>query len=320
HWAQARNQQDLAGEPAALHAIAASAEHLAGLAELSAGAHDAARLRFEAARSRLGHAPADLPPYFVAMTLAWTVDERSNPPLLLGEDTFLLGRRIGVEQASGHVAIALALAQRLAGHIDAALELIDDARARFDALDDGYGQAYAAAQRGHTLCWARDYEAGDACLAESERLRRALRDQRSVAMSLGGRALAAAWMGAGDQARRRGLEAVQMMERSGDCAGIALTCTDLGTAELILGDPHAALPWLGRAAELYELPGGQRAYGWTRLIQGHLLADLGAHEEAEAAWAVAAAGFARLGEQQGLQAVQRARKDGLHSVPINQTP
>jgi predicted ATPase/DNA-binding SARP family transcriptional activator len=314
-WAQARTEQSVAADRSPLNAVAASAEHLAGLAALSAGDVSTARLRFEAAQSRLTRAPTDIPPYFVALTLAWTVDERSDPPLLLGEDTFLLGRRIGVEQASGHVAIALALTERLSGRVDAALELIDDARARFDALDDRYGQAYAAAQRGHTLCWARDYKAGDDFLAESEALRRSLRDERSVAMSLAGRAIAAAGMGAGDVARRRGLEAVQMMERSGDSAGIALTCTNIGTAELMLGDPHAALPWLGRAADADELPGGQRAYGWARLVQGRLLADLGAVAEAEAAYAFAAACFAKLGEQRGLQAVQRARKERLPSVP-----
>jgi hypothetical protein len=82
----------------------------------------------------------------------------------------------------------------------------------------------------------------------------------------------------------------------------------------MLGDPHAALPWLGRAADADELPGGQRAYGWARLVQGRLLAHLGAVAEAEAAYAFAAACFAKLGEQRGLQAVQRARKERLPSV------
>jgi hypothetical protein len=49
-------------------------------------------------------------------------------------------------------------------------------------------------------------------------------------------------------------------------------------------------------------------------VQGRLLADLGAVAEADAAYAFAAACFAKLGEQRGLQAVQRARKERLPSV------
>jgi hypothetical protein len=255
----------------------------------------------------------------VALTLAWTVDERHDPPLLLAEDTLLIGRRIGTEQAAAHIAVAEALARRLAGDPAAALEVIGDAQARFASIGDGYGHAYAAAQRGHTLRWVGDFDAADDALAESEKLRRELRDQRAVAMSLAGRALAAAGAGAAELARQRGREAVSMMERSGDNPGVALTATTLGTIQLILGDEPQALRWFTQAAQLPDVPGGHRAYGWVKLVQALLLAHAGRAADAAAAADVAEASFARLGEQRGLAAVQSARKERLPSVLVNDT-
>ena len=316
-WAAAASGEVSLGPSAdlpAMHAVTASAQHLAGVIALSRGDGAAALEQLDAAHRSLSLAPAAAPPYFVAVTIAWTVDERADPPLLFGEDTLLVGRRIGTEQAVAHVAVAAALARRLAGDSETALALLDDATARFVALEDQYGTAYAAAQRGHTLRWAGDFAAADEAFAESERLRRAMRDHRAVAMTLGGRALAAAAAGGGDKARSWAREAVQMMERSGDNPGVALTATDLGTVELLLGDRAAASGWFDRAAELSEMPGGHRAYGWVRLVQAWLHAEAGDVDFAVHAISAAEQMFRRIGELQGLSALQRARKVVLPSV------
>jgi tetratricopeptide (TPR) repeat protein len=319
-WADAASGEVSLGPSAdlpAMHAVTASAQHLAGLAALGRGDGTTALEQFDAALRSLLLAPAAAPPYFIAVNLAWTVDDRADLPHLLGEDTMLVGRRIGTEQAVAHVTVAIALARRLAGDTGTALALIDDAAARFTSLDDPFGRAYAAAQRGHTLRWAGDYDAADEALAESEAIRRSLRDQRSVAMSLAGRALVAAGAGAGELARRRGQEAMQMMERSGDNPGMALVCTDLGTVELMLGDRSAAVGWIDRSAELSEMPGGQRAYGWVRLVQAFLYAEAGSTDIAAEAAAAAEQTFTRIGELRGLSAMQRARKGVLSSVIRN---
>ena len=75
--------------------------------------------------------PDDAAPFFVAMSLGWAVDERRDPPLPFAEETVLFGRRVGAQQAAGHLRLAIALSERLAGNIDAAFTLIDDAYARF---------------------------------------------------------------------------------------------------------------------------------------------------------------------------------------------
>jgi tetratricopeptide (TPR) repeat protein len=252
-------------------------------------------------------------------TMGWIVDGRVEPPLPYGEETVLFGRRIGAQQAAAHIAIAHALTDRLSGDVDSALRRIDGARHRFDALGDRYGQAYAAAQRGHTLRWAGDHQAADDAFVESEALRRELRDQRSVAMAVSGRALVAASAGESRSARALGTQALEMMERNGDSAGVGLTSTNLAVVEMLLGEPAAALGWIERAIDIPDAPGGHRAFGWLRLLQAHVLAGLNDPEAADTAASAAFELFSGVGEQDGLAALQRACKADLLRLPKDNT-
>lgn len=306
---------DVSGHPA----ITASATHLAGVVALNRGELTAARTLFLGALDTVRRVPARSAPRFHALTLAWIVDQRGEIPLMFGEETLLLGRRVGAEQAAGHIQLARALTERLCGDLDAALRLIDAAQAAFAQVGDQYGSAYAAAQKGHTLRWAGAYDAAEDSLAHSEAIRRELRDQRSVAMALAGRAAVAAAAGHAPLARSRGLEAVQMMQRSGDTPGVALTSCNLAIDELLLGEFAAALEWLRPCLELPDIPGGHRAFAWMRLLQAHLLSGVGDQQAASDAADVARRLFSDLGEQAGLAALQRACKVGRLRLPIDTT-
>jgi len=300
-------------------AITASARHLAGIVALGRADPEAARSLFAAAQQSLAQVPSGTPPYFMTITLGWVVDPRVEPPLPFGEETVLFGRRIGAQQAAGHIALAQALTDRQSGDTDSALRLIGEARRRFDALGDRYGQAYAAAQRGHTLRWVGDHSAATDAFVESETLRRELRDQRSVAMALSGRALVAASAGQSAPARALGREALDMMERNGDTAGVTLTTTNLAVAEMLLGEPSAALGWIDRATQVPDLPGGHRGFGWLRLLQAQVLSGAGDRQAADAAAVAALELFSGFGEQAGLAALQRACKAGLLTLPEDNT-
>jgi predicted ATPase/DNA-binding SARP family transcriptional activator len=320
-WDTAAEDKLVQSTPGAgsLAAVAASARHLAGIVALSRADTAAAKELFTAAQHALERVPPDAPPYFMTITMGWVVDGCVEPSLPYGEETVLFGRRIGAQQAAGHVAISRALTDRLSGDLDSALRLIDEARRRFDALGDRYGQAYAAAQRGHTLRWAGDYAAADGAFVESEALRRELRDQRSVAMAVSGRALVAASANKHASARVLGAEALEMMERNGDSAGVTLASSNLAVVETLLGAPAAALGWIERAIEIPDLPGGHRAFGWLRLLQAHLLSGLHDREAADTAARAALALFSGLGERAGLAALQRACKAGLLTLPEDNT-
>ena len=124
--AQTQNRETLrhsAGFPAAC----ASAHHFAGVLALGRGEPAAAHAEFDTALRLLDRVPEDAAPFFVTMSIGWVVDERYHPPLPFGEETILFGRRVGTRQAIGHLQIALALTERLAGSADVALSIIDEA-------------------------------------------------------------------------------------------------------------------------------------------------------------------------------------------------
>jgi tetratricopeptide (TPR) repeat protein len=314
-WDLAETQNDEALRVSAGFPTFASVQHFAGVLAMARGDIEAARTRFDAALQALEGVPDDAAPFFVAMSVGWAVDERRDPPLPFGEETVLFGRRVGAQQAAGYVRLAIALSDRLAGNIDAAFALIDDAYDRFHAVDDRYGEAYALSQHGHALRWVGQYEEADAYLQQSESIRRGLRDQRALAISLEGRALNAAAAGAADKARTVGREAFAMMEESGDIAGFSVASVNLGIAELLLADLPAALIWLDRALAVFPIPGGHRSLGWLYLLRAHVLGQLGNLEGSMISAADAQTVFSQLGEQRGLAAVQRICKEGLPSLP-----
>jgi predicted ATPase/DNA-binding SARP family transcriptional activator len=306
-------------DPAAM-LVAGSAQHLGGVIALSRGDYSGARALFATAHESVTRAPAEARPSFVALALGWVVDVRGEMPVGYGEETLLLGRRVGARQAKAYVTAARALTERLIGDFDAALRLVDEAHAGFATCGDRYGTAYAAAQRGHTLRWIGEYEAAERALSEAEALRRELRDQRGVAMAVSGRSLVAAARGTGADARTLGRDAFELMERSGDVAGVTLTSANLGIVELLLGEPAAALRWINRGAELPDVPGGHRGYGWLRLLQAHVLAQLGDRAAADLSATAAFRLFFDVGEQAGLAALQRACKVGVLRLLIDTAP
>ena len=315
-WGLAQAQSDEALRVAAeFPAVTASAQHFAGVLALGRGEVDLARSRFDAALQALTRVPKDAPPFFITMALGWAVDERQDPPLPFGEETVLFGRRVGAQQAGGHVRLSIALSERLAGNMNAAFTFIDDAYARFRDLDDRYGEAYGLSQLGHAQRWIGQYEEADRNLQRSEKLRRDLRDRRALAMTLAGRALNAASAGVAQRARSFGRKSLAMMEESGDIAGLSVSSVNAAVAEVLLGDLRAALSWLDRALAVFPIPGGHRSLGWLHFLRAHVLRQLGDTDGSRRSAAAAQTMFTHLGEQGGLIAVQRIRKEGRPIFP-----
>lgn len=313
-WDLAQRQSDEAFRVTAGYpSVTASMQHFAGVLALGRGQIEVARARFDVALQALESVPNDAKPFFVTMSLGWAVDERRDPPLPFAEETVLFGRRVGAQQAAGHLRLAIALSERLAGNMDAAFTLIEDAYRRFREVEDHYGEAYALSQWGHALRWIAQYDDADRYLQRSEALRRELRDRRAWAIALGGRALNAACAGAADQARSLGRQSLTMMEESGDIAGLSVASVNAAVIEVLLGDLSAALIWLDRALAVFPIPGGHRSLGWLHLLRAHVLRQLGKADGAMRSCAAAEAMFQQLGEQHGLAAVQRICKGGLSS-------
>ena len=297
-------------------AIVVGTRHFAAVLALALGKVDDARALLREAGAALDSVPEESSPFFTTLTVSWIVDDRGAVPLPVAEDTMLLGRRVGAAQARGHVAVAAALADRLGGRPDLALAQLDDAIARFTAMGDTFGTGYALGQRGHTLRWAGDLAGALASFDAAEHVHRSLRDLRSIAMALAGRSYVSALLGEGTIARRHVHEAVSMMERSGDIAGVAHTLSIQGLIELELGAVDAALPPLERTLLLADR-GVTPVYaiGWGYLLVAHLRHAIGDADASARAAAEAALRFQGLGDQRGQRALQRARKAGAVTMP-----
>ena len=316
-WASAKRASTTAlaraGSPPA---VAVCARHFAAVLALALGEVNDARALLDEAGAALDGVPEASSPFFTTLTVSWIVDERGAVPLPIAEDTMLLGRRVGSAQARGHVAVAAALAERLGGRTDLALMLLDDAIARFSAVGDTFGIGYALGQRGHSLRWAGDLAGALACFDAAEQVHRSLRDLRSIAMAVAGRSYVAALLGEATIARRHVQEAVSMMDRSGDIAGVAHTLNVQGLIELELGVVDAALPPLERTllmADRGVMP--IYAIGWEYLLVAHLRSAVGSADASAHAAAEAEARFEALGDRRGQRALQRARKAGAVTMP-----
>jgi predicted ATPase len=296
--------------------FAACAGHLAAVIALGLGEVDDARSSLRDAAAALDHVPDELAPFFTTLTMSWIVDTRGAVPLPVAEDTMLLGRRVGGQQARGYVAVARALAERLAGRTDLALALLDDAVARFGAVGDSFGIGYALGQRGHTLRWSGDLTEALVTFDAAEQIHRSLRDLRSIAMTVAGRSYVAALSGEAAIARRHVAEAVSMMERTGDIAGFAHTLNLQGLIELQLGAVDAALPPLERTllvADRGVTP--VYAIGWEYLLVAHLRHTIGDGDASARAAAEAGRRFDALGDRRGRDALQSACKAGVVTMP-----
>ena len=289
--------------------------HFAAVMALALGEVDDARALLHEADAALDRVPEDSSPFFTTLTVSCVVDDRGAVPLPIAEETMVLGRVVGAAQARGHVAVAAALAERLAGRTDLALALLDDAIARFTVLGDTYGIGYALGQRGHTLRWAGDLAGALACFDAAERVHRSLRDLRPIAMTVAGRSYVAALQGEATIARRQVHEAVSMMERTGDIAGVAHTVNIQGLIELELGAIDAALPPLERSLHLADRVTPTYVIGWEYLLVAHLRSAVGDADASARAAAEAAARFDAIGDRRGERSLQRARKAGAVTMP-----
>jgi predicted ATPase len=299
-------------------AVAASAHHFAACIALGHGDYDEADECLHRAAAALDKVPNSEPPFFVGMTIGWVVDDRGAFPIPYGEETVLLGKRFGAEQARGYVTSALALSARVQGRVDDAVAMLDDATARFRAIDDAYGTAFALCQRGHTLRWRGEPDAALPYFRESEQLRRGLRDLRALALASSGRAIVDGQLGRAEAARQRAAEATTMMDRSGDGAGLALTITNAALVERELGDSNAAAALLERALSEQTVPGGHRSVGWQELMLALLRLEQGDEAAATELAGRAYDIFADFGESRGLAALQRACKELRLRLPTSQ--
>jgi tetratricopeptide (TPR) repeat protein len=198
------------------------------------------------------------------------VGDRMVPTL---EETMLLGRRVGVEQATGYVLSALGYAHRAAGDLAAAASDVDEAIQTFAGLGDDLARAQALNQLGCTCRDRGEFEAADAALSLARELRAGLGDRRGQLLTEINVAVLQAMSGDVDRGLSSARHSLSGFESNGDQVGMGAALLALAAVELYSGEARAAREMYARAAQ--RLGPWRRMVGWLRLMVAELSHELG---------------------------------------------
>ncbi|MFL6136315.1 MAG: ATP-binding protein [Frankiaceae bacterium] len=289
--------------------VRAASMHLQAVVLMGRGELLAARAVIDEVRLALPEVPRTGRPFFPPVMLGFAVEgTRTASPRAYFEETVLLGRHVGTEQAAAYVLCNLADLDRLAGELDEPLALLDEAVARFEGLDDVDGQALALSRLGCLHRVRGELPDARAALSRSLRLRRAVGDLRAIGITQANLGVLTAAEGDVE-------EGCALIERA--AAGFAATEDEAGrvglslTVASVLADAGAFAPAGRRLAEVLpasgRVPANHRATGWGYAMLGDIERRLGREEAAERASRRAGAIFDALGCVDGVAHVRAQR-------------
>jgi tetratricopeptide (TPR) repeat protein len=273
--------------------------HLQGILLHGRGRLDEASTTFEEVRGALDGLPASTRPFLPPLLLGFSVEPPTDPTRVLRiffEETILLGRLVGVEQARAYVLCNLADVARSAGRTDNAKHLVREAAERFVRLDDRDGEALALSRLGCLLRVEGDLTAAREALQASVRLRRALGDRRAIGLAQANLGVVTA--AEGDISGGLSLvgQALAIAREIQDGAATVALTLNLATMYSDAGRDDEATQYLLSALPRSEhIPGNSRATAWAHVQLGSVLERLGRFDEATAEYDEAAARFATLG-------------------------
>ena len=235
-----------------------------------------ARRQFELALKRAGELLADERPALWPLSYAvFSVEAENGYPLLLQEDTAIVGRRVGGEAAVAYILGNLAVVDRVQGAFDRAGELIEESLARFQALADVQGEAYALGALGNLARSSGDFERGRELLGRSLARRREVGDRRGIGITLG--CLAVLDARSGDQAGARAAaeQSRDWFAENDDMIGLSAAELCLANVALFAGDRVGARAHLKDAASVLGGIQSTPQKGWVLAVLAAMSAEDG---------------------------------------------
>lgn len=273
--------------------------HLQGILLHGRGRFDEACATFEEVRGALERLPVSTRPFLPPLLLGFSVEPPPDPTRVLRiffEETILLGRLVGVEQARAYVLCNLADVARSAGRTEYAQQLVREAGERFVRLGDRDGEALALSRLGCLHRVEGDLTAAREAIQASVRLRRALGDRRAIGLAQANLGVVTA--AEGDTSGGLSLvgQALAIAREIQDGAATVALTLNLATMYSDAGRDDEATQYLLSVLPRSEhIPGNSRATAWAHVQLGSVLTRLGRVDEASAAYDEAAARFAALG-------------------------
>ncbi|OFE15616.1 hypothetical protein BA895_22185 [Humibacillus sp. DSM 29435] len=236
--------------------------------------------------SELAQADAGARPFLPVVTPCLQLVPVAGRLVPCMEETMLLGRRVGVAQATGFVLSAYGHANRLMGDLQSSIPPVVEAVELFADLGDELARAQALHQVG---CIHRDsgnFEQAGRALSLAHEIRVAVGDRRGELLTEINLGLLQAMAGDVDGGLGSARRSLAGFEAAGDQVGIGASLTVLGAMELLAGETRAAREMYRRAAD--RLTPWPRFAGWLRLQMAELSAELGDDRRADRETALAA--------------------------------
>jgi predicted ATPase/DNA-binding SARP family transcriptional activator len=227
---------------------------------------------FETCLSELARSDPGIRPFFPVVTPAAQLVPIAGRLVPCLEETMLLGRRVGVVQATGYVLAAVGYANRLTGDLDSAMAVIAEAVEQFTEMGDDLARAQTLHQLGCIQRDAGNYRAAGDALFLARELRLGLGDRRGELLTEINIALLHAVAGDVERGLAIARRCLSGFESAGDQVGMGASLTILGGIELVSGEVRAAREMYARAAE--RLVPWPRLAGWLRLVVAELSDEL----------------------------------------------
>jgi predicted ATPase/DNA-binding SARP family transcriptional activator len=252
------------------------AAHTRGIAAWLRREYPRARKQFEVALERSGELLADSRPALWPLSYGMiSVEPEAGYPLLLQEDTVVVGRRVAGETAAAYILVNLAAVDRAEGGFTHAAELLEESLARFQRLADKQGEAYALNALGNLARSSGDFERGRALLDRSLVLRQEVGDRRGAGITLG--CLSALLARSGDPAGGRALaeRARGWFAENDDMIGLSAAELSLVNVAFCAGDRAGARSHLEAAASVFGDVESMHQAGWALAVLAALCAEDG---------------------------------------------
>jgi predicted ATPase/DNA-binding SARP family transcriptional activator len=252
------------------------AAHTRGIAAWFRREYPQARQQFELALKRAGELLAEERPALWPLSYALiTVAPEAGYPLLLQEDTAIVGRRVGGEAAVAYILGNLAVVDRVQGDFDRAAELIEESLARFQRLADVQGEAFALGALGNLARSSGDFERGRELLDRSLALRQEVGDRRGTGITLG--CLAVLRARSGDPAGGRAVaeQSRDWFAENDDMIGLSAAELSLANVALSAGDRVGARAHLQDAASVFGGLQSTHQEGWVLAVLAAMSAEDG---------------------------------------------
>jgi predicted ATPase/DNA-binding SARP family transcriptional activator len=297
---------------------AISAANTRGLAAWLRTDYQSARQGFEDAEGRLDEVESSAEALLLPLTYGMVLVQEGVPqPIVLQEETVVLGRRVGAAAAAAYLLVNLAAVDRVEARPDDAERRLRESVARFKELQDPQGEALALNASGSLASHVGDFDRAQDLFERSLAMREELGDRRGVGLTLGGLGVLLARSGEDTAARAMAERCHRWFSHDDDQIGLSSAELCLAYTALRAGDLTEAAAHFETTLHLLERMSAAPQQGWSAAALAGLAIEAGRLDDARTWIERALTLFERAGDEVGITRCRRLeRESGMGAVKV----